>query len=116
MCSSSILISRGIHNLTLWSSIHFNEVSPCILTLPCLNDQYLTGDDFDFPEICQEISIKHLRDSSITRFRMLDEINTLITLKMNEDNGSIEYPNGLIWDEASESIDEIKKMILNQQE
>ncbi|CAF2635219.1 unnamed protein product [Rotaria sp. Silwood2] len=136
--SSSILISRGILNLTLYAShehsqqlnvdeiynniiwcvcvclpsgcrlrlslstsywpivwpssqlstltIHFNEISPYILTLPCLNDQY-----------------------SITRFRMLDEINELITLKINDDNGSIEYPDGLIWNETSESIYEIKK-------
>ncbi|CAF3563600.1 unnamed protein product [Rotaria sp. Silwood1] len=90
-------------------TIHFNEISPCILTLPCLNDQYLTSDDLGFPEICQGIPIKQLRDSSINRFRMLDEINELITLKINEDDGSIEYPDGLIWDETSESIYEIKK-------
>ncbi|CAF3640881.1 unnamed protein product, partial [Rotaria sp. Silwood2] len=36
---------------------------------------------------------------------------------INEDNGSIEYPDGLVWDETSESIYEIKnKIILNQQE
>ncbi|CAF5169543.1 unnamed protein product, partial [Rotaria sp. Silwood1] len=84
-------------------------ISPCILTLTCLNDQYLTSDDFGFPEICQGIPIKYLRDSSITRFRILDEINELITLKINEDNGSIEHPDGLIWDETLESIYEIKK-------
>ncbi|CAF3961414.1 unnamed protein product [Rotaria sp. Silwood2] len=101
--SSSILISRGILNLTLYAS---HEHSQQLNVDEIYN---LTRDDFDFPEICQGIPIKLLRNSSITRFRMLDEINELITLKINDDNGSIEYPDGLIWNETSESIYEIKK-------
>ncbi|CAF1082531.1 unnamed protein product [Rotaria sordida] len=90
-------------------TVHFNHLSPCILILPCLNDKYLTRDDFAFPEISQGIPIKYLRDSSVTRFRILDELNEIITLKIYADNGSIEYPDGLIWDETSESIYKIKK-------
>ncbi|CAF4104228.1 unnamed protein product, partial [Rotaria magnacalcarata] len=90
-------------------TIYFNELSSCTLTLPCLNEKYSTRNDFGHPEICQGIPIKYLRASSINRFRIFDEISEIITLKINEDCGSSEYPDGLIWDETTESIYTIKK-------
>ncbi|CAM4812235.1 unnamed protein product, partial [Rotaria magnacalcarata] len=77
-------------------TIYFNELSSCTLTLPCLNEKYSTRNDFDLPEICQGIPKNDLRDSSINRFRIFDEISEIITLKINEDCGSTEYPDGLI--------------------
>ncbi|CAM2722027.1 unnamed protein product [Rotaria socialis] len=90
-------------------TIYFNELSSCTLTLPCLNEKYSTRNDFGHPEICQGIPIKYLRASSINRFRIFDEVSEIITLKINEDCGSSEYPDGLIWDETTESIYTIKK-------
>ncbi|CAM4792308.1 unnamed protein product [Rotaria magnacalcarata] len=74
-------------------TIYFNELSSCTLTLPCLNEKYSTRNDFDLPEICQGIPKNDLRDSSINRFRIFDEISEIITLKINEDCGSTEYPD-----------------------
>ncbi|CAF4835932.1 unnamed protein product [Rotaria sp. Silwood1] len=90
-------------------TIHLNESSPCILTLPCLTDKYSTRDDFALPEVGQGIQLKQLRQSSSDRFRIFNEVNETIVLKINKDYGSIEYPDGLIWDERLESIYQIKE-------
>lgn len=72
--------------------------------------------------------MKTLRDSLTTRFRIFDEVNQIITLEVisffffiifvffskkniqiNEDDGAVEYPDGLIFDESVKSIYKIKK-------
>ncbi|CAF3273283.1 unnamed protein product [Rotaria socialis] len=62
-----------------------------------------------FLKFVKEFQKNDLRDSSINRFRIFDEISEIITLKINEDCDSSEYPDGLIWDETTESIYTIKK-------
>ncbi|CAF3562233.1 unnamed protein product [Adineta steineri] len=90
-------------------TIHFNNPSPCILTLPRLIENYSSRNDFHRPEIAQGIAIKQLSESSSQRIRTIDEINEIVTLKINGDDGCIEYPDGLIFHETIESIYQINK-------
>ncbi|CAF1226462.1 unnamed protein product [Rotaria sordida] len=119
--SSSILIARGVLNLTHHQShehpklLNINQIynievtlSGICVCLPAGCRLRLALSTSYWPIVWPSSQLATLTQSSSDRFRIFNKVNQTIILQINEDDGSIEYPDGLIWDERSESVYQIK--------
>ncbi|CAF0802533.1 unnamed protein product [Adineta ricciae] len=89
-------------------TIHFDQSLPCVLQLPRLTREYSLRNDFALPEVAPSIPVNVLRNSSNQRQRFVDEIRQFVTLRTTDDDGCIEYPDGLRFDESMKSLYQIQ--------